>query len=427
MSLLDKLRRKPRVKTEYADMLNGFTPIFSQFGQNVYASDVVQQALQCIVSEMKKLNPLHVSINGSDVTTVKNDARNIQNVLQAPNELMTTSEFLEKIAWQLLFNYNSFIIPTFDVYYDEKNVEHRKYTGLYPVQPVQVDFIQDASNRMYVKLTFANNYNTTIPYDDIIHIRYRFSVNEFMGGNAQGQPDNDVLLQTLDLNHQLLQGVASAMKSSFAINGVVKYNTLMDDGKTEKALKELEQKLKSSESGFLPLDLKAEYTPIRHEIQLVDATTLKFIDEKILRHFGVPLNILTGDYTKDQYEAFYQKTLEPLIISFSQAFTRAIFSQRERSFGNQIKFYPKDLIFMSVTQTLEMVRLLGDSGSLYENEKRVAFGLKPLPELEGVRMMSLNYVNVEDAKRYQTGQNGIGKQAPVDKEGSTDDGGGENE
>ena len=400
MSWLDKLRRKPKVKTEFADMLNGFTPIFSQFGQDIYASDVVQQALQCIVSEMKKLNPQHVRVNGSDVTSV-NDS--LQTVLQAPNELMTTSDFIEKIVWQLLFNYNSFIIPTFDVWIDKNGVEQRRYTGLYPVQPTQVDFIQDAADRIYVKLTFANNYNTTIPYSDIIHVRYRFSVNEFMGGNVQGQPDNDVLLQTLDLNHQLLQGIASAMKSSFAINGVIKYNTMMDDGKTEKALKELESKLRSSESGFLPLDLKAEYIPIKHEIQLVDAETLKFIDEKILRNFGVPLPILTGDYTKDQYEAFYQKTLEPFIIAFSQAFTKTLFTPRERSFGNQVKFYPKDLIFMSVDQTLEMVRLLGDSGSLYENEKRVAFGLKPLPELEGIRMQSLNYVNVDIATQYQVG------------------------
>ena len=57
---------------------------------------------------------------------------------------------------------------------------------------------------------------------------------------------------------------------------------------------------------------------------------------------------------------------------------------------------------MSTDQTLEMVRLLGDSGSLYENEKRVAFGLQPLPELVGVRMQSLNYVSVDIAKQYQT-------------------------
>lgn len=415
MSWLDKLRRRLTAKTTYADMLNGFTPIFSQFGQDIYASDVVQQALNCIVSEMKKLNPQHVRRIGSDVTSVKSD---LQRVLQQPNELMTTSDFIEKIVWQLLFNYNSFIIPTFDVWYDENRVEHRRYTGLYPVQPTQVDFIQDAADRLYVKLTFANNYETTLAYSDIIHVRYRYSVNEFMGGNELGQPNNDVLLQTLDLNHQLLQGVASAMKSSFSVNAVVKYNTLMDDGKTEKALKELESKLKSSESGFLPLDLKSEYVPIKREIQLVDAQTLKFIDEKILRHWGVPLCILTGDYTKEQYEAFYQKTLEPLIIAFSQAFTKALFTQRERSFGNEVKFYPKTLIFMSTTQKLEMVRLLGDSGTLYENEKRVAFGLEPLPELEGVRMQSLNYVNVNDAKAYQTGQTGAENNTPTGTDGA---------
>ena len=56
---------------------------------------------------------------------------------------------------------------------------------------------------------------------------------------------------------------------------------------------------------------------------------------------------------------------------------------------------------MSTDQTLEMVRLLGDSGALYENEKRRSFGLQPLPELVGVRMQSLNYVNVDIAANYQ--------------------------
>lgn len=402
MGWLDKLRRKSTAKTKYADMLNGFTPIFSQFGDDIYASDVVQQAINCIVSEMKKLNPQHVRKNGSDVIPINSD---IQTVLMKPNELMTTSDFLEKIVWQLMFNYNSFIIPTYYTWTDEKTgIEKRHYTGLYPVQPTQVDFIQDASDTLYVKLTFANNYNTTIPYSEIIHIRHRFSVNEFMGGNLLGQPDNGALLKTLDLNNELLQGVSHAMKSSFAINGVVKFKSMIDGGKTEKALRELEEKLRNSESGFLPLDITSEFIPIQREIELVDDGTLKFIDEKILRHFGVPLAILTGDYTKEQYEAFYQKTLEPLIIAISQAFTRTLFTSRELSFGNEIKLYPKDLIFMSVDQTLEMIRLLGDSGSLYENEKRVAFGLRPLPELEGVRMQSLNYLNVEYAKDYQVGK-----------------------
>lgn len=428
MGWLDKLRRKPKVKTEYADMLNGFTPIFSQFGDDIYASDVVQQAINCIVSEMKKLTPQHVRASGCDVSPVNSD---IQSVLNAPNEIMTTSEFIEKIVWQLFFNYNSFIIPTYYVWTDKDGTEKRKYTGLYPIQPTQVDFIQDASDTLYVKFTFANNFETTLAYSDVIHIRYKFSVNEYMGGNEQGQPDNEALLKTLDLNYQLLHNLSKAMMSSCAINGVVKFKSMIDGGKTEAALKELEQKLKNSESGFLPLDITSEFIPITRDVQLVDEATLKFIDEKILRHFGVPLCILTGDYTKEQYEAFYQKTLEPLIIAMSQGFTRSLFTPRERSFGNKVQFYPKDLVFMSVDQTLEMVRLLGDSGSIYENEKRVAFGLRPLPELEGVRMQSLNYVNVEYAKQYQVnGSSGDDQnddeEEPIDdtepEDGENDDG-----
>ena len=388
---------------KYAEVMNGYAPIFTQFGTNIYASDVVQQAINCIVSEMKKLRPEHIREIGNDIVPVSNSG--IQAVLNNPNPLMTQSDFLEKVTWLLFLNYNAFIIPTYYEWKDERGVVRRKYDGLYPIQPTQVDFIEDAAGKLFVKLRFNNGQEFIIKYSDVIHLKYRYSVNQYMGGNEAGQPDNEALLTTLNINHQLLQGVASAMKSSFAINGVVKYNTMLDEGKTEAALKELESKLKKSESGFLPLDLKAEFIPIKKDLQLVDAGTLKFIDEKILRQFGVPLAILTGDYTKAQYEAFYQKTLEPLIISFSQAFSKVLLTEGEISHHNKIKFYPKDLIFMSVDQTLQMVTLLSNTGALYENEKRVAFGLRPLAELEGKRYMSLNWVDAEKANQYQVGTN----------------------
>lgn len=385
--LLDIFKKKSK-EHKYAQMLNGSIPVFAQFGTNIYASDVVQQAVNCIVLEMKKLNPQHIREIEHDITPVVSE---VQRVLQNPNELMTTSEFIEKIMWLTMLNYNCFVIPIY---------EKEKLTGLYPVKPLRVDFLQDVSGIFYIKMVFENGYETTIPYKNVIHIRYKYSVNEFMGGNESGQPDNDALLKTLELNNTLLQGVAKAMKFSFSVNAVVKYNTMMDSDKTEKNVKELESKLKKGESGILPMDIKGEYVPIKRDIKLVDDDTLKFIDSKILRQFGVSLPILTGDYTKDQYEAFYQKTLEPLIISISQAFTKALFGN-QKNYGNKIAFYSKELMFMSVSQKLEMVRVLGDSGSLYENEKRVAFGLRPLPELAGVRKQSLNYVDVEIANQYQ--------------------------
>ncbi len=402
IGLFDKLFHRAPKERKYATTLNGYAPIYSQFGTNVYASDVVQQALKCIADEVKKLNPTHVRYTGADSVPVEST---IQDVLNEPNPLMTQSEFLEKCTYLLLMNYNLFIIPVYRTWKDKKTgAEQRYYEALYPIQPTTVNFIEDASGRLFVQFIFANGYDTTILYENVIHWKYNFSVNQFMGGDWNGQPDNSALLKTLELNEQLLKGIAKAMNSSYAVNGVVKYNTLIDDGATMKALQELEAKLNNSESGFLPLDLKADFTPLKREVELVDDNTLKFIDEKILRTWGIPLDILRGDFTKEQYEAFYQKTLEPLIKSFSQALTKKLFTEREKAFGNRIELYPKELIFLSVSQTLEMLNTLSPTGALYENEKRAALGLRPLPELEGKRYMSLNWIEADKAAQYQTGE-----------------------
>lgn len=377
---------------KYAPSLSGFTPIFSQYGDNIYADVTVQQAINCIVGEMKKLQITHVKYNGSDPAPL-ND--NLQRVLDAPNPLMTQADFIEKTTWLLMLNYNAFIVPTFAIVNGQ-----RVYRALYPIKPTQVDFIEQ-DGTLYVKFSFVNGYNTVLKYSDIIHLRTHYSVNDYMGGNESGQPDNRALLETLAVNDSLIKGVARAMNASYAINGVVKYNTMIDDGKTEKALHDLEEKLKRSESGFLPLDLKADFTPIEHKSEIVGEDTLAFFDKKILRHFGVPENILSGSYTTEDYSAFYQKTIEPLVVAFSQAFTKALFNEYERRDGNKVEFYPEDLVFMTQDQVLKMVNLLSATGAMYENEKRRAFGLRPLPELEGKRFISLNWVNADMADEYQ--------------------------
>lgn len=428
MGLFDFINKYKQQKQhkKYAAMLNGYTPIFSQFGQDIYASDVVQQAISCIVFEMKKLNPQHVRMKNGDPMPVNGD---IQTLLEYPNDRMTQSDFIEKIFWQLFLNYNSFIVPTYDIAYDANGNKVKKCNGLWPIQPAQVDFLQDDKGELFVKFSFANTYETTLRYGDVIHIRYRFSVNEFLGGNEFGQPDNNALLKTLEINDTLLQGVGKAMKASFAVNGVIKYNTLIDDGTMDQNIKELEQRLRSSESGFLPMDIKGEFIPFENKAQLVDADTLKFVDEKILRQFGVSLPILTGDYTKEQYEAFYQKTLEPLVISVSQAFTKTLFTNREKSFGNRIKFYPHELIFMSTDQKLTLFDKLIDSASCYKNEFRTAFGMMPLPELVGQLAMSSNKTNAENNKTNpDEPANNEGENDPLpndDENNNPDDGGAE--
>lgn len=387
-------------------------PIYSQFGTDIYASDVVQQVIKCIVNEMKKLNPTHIRMNGNDPTPVNNST--IQAVLDNPNKLMTSTEFLEKTIWLLLLNYNVFIIPTYYTWTDEKTgAERRYYEALYPINPTQVDFIEDAANNLFVKFYFWDGKTTTLPYDDVIHIRYNYSVSDYMGGNRNGQPDHAALLKTLELNNNLLEGLARSLNASYAINGIVKYNSILDTDKTEKALKDFNEILAKSASGFIPIDLKSEVIPFERKIATVDKNTLEFIDSKILRHWGVSLPILSGKYDKSEYEAFYQSCLEPLVKTISQAFTKKMFTARERAFGNKVELYPKELIFMTVSQTLEMINTLAPTGGLYENEKRTALGLRPMPELEGKRYMSLNWIDAQNADQYQIGKVNVNV---VDKE-----------
>ena len=404
--LFDKLFQRPPKSRAFAPTMNGYAPIYTQYGTTIYFSDVVQQALKCIVDEIKKLNPTHVRYIGNDPTPIR--LSTIQKVLNEPNQLMTSVDFLERITWLLLMNYNAFVIPVYRVWIDESTGEERRYyEALYPIKPTQVDFIQDASGTLFVRFFFPNGYNTTLRYSDVIHIKTSYAINEYMGGNELGEPDHAPLLETLNLNRELLAGIARAMKSSYAVNGIIKYNTLLDDGAMDKALSDITQRLQNNESGFLPIDLKAEFIPLQRKAEIVNGDLVKFLDEKILRNWGISVAILSGDYTKEQYEAFYQKALEPIILSYSQAFTKTLFTAREKSFGNKIEFYPEQLIFMSVSQKIEMINLLSPTGALFENEKRTILGLMPLPELEGKRFMSLNWIDANDASQYQVGRENV--------------------
>lgn len=391
MGLFDFLNlSRQRKRYKYAQMLNGRVPMFSSFGENIYASDVVQQACFCIVQEVKKLTPMHVRKLGQDVTPV---AGRLQAVLNAPNDVMTTSDMLERIAWAYLVKYNAFVVPVWD--------SNNEIAALWPVIPDRVTFVEDAGGRLGVVMAFADGTETTVLYNDVIHIKHHYFANDYLGGDANGLPDNSAILQTLEMNDALMQGITKGVKSSYAVNGIVKYNTMLDDGTMKKNIEALTSRLQANESGFMGLDIKGDYMPITRDIKLVDKDTLEFIDSKILRHFGVSLPILTGDYTPEQLAAFYQKTIEPFVVALAQAFTKGIFSRAEIGHKNAVEFYPEELIFMSTAQKLEMVRLLGDSGALYENEKRRIFGMQPLPELTGKRVQSLNYVDTAHAQAYQ--------------------------
>jgi HK97 family phage portal protein len=382
-------------------MLDGTYPAFSQFGNNIYVSDVVQMCIDVIASEMSKLQPKHVYTNSEGIQQIPKSSIN-RLFKFAPNELMTTSEYLEKTTWLLFMNYNLFIYPTYEIYTDPRGNETKYYTGLYPLDPRQVDFLQDPTGKMFIKFYFNNGQNYTLSYSDVVHIRKKYSVNEVMGGGSDGQPDNAALLKVLRINDTVIQGIGKAIKSSLNVRGIIKINTMMDDEGQKAERASFEKKITSGETGIIPMDLKGDYIPIQIDPTVIDKDVLAFLQDKILNWYGVSWPILTGKYTDEEYQAFYEKTLEPLLIREGQAYSKGLFTVRELDVGNEITLYQKDMMYLSTSAKMSLLKTVGEQGLLTDDQKLAILGYPPLADgTGGRRTISLNYVDTNIATQYQ--------------------------
>ena len=394
MSIFDYFKKQKAAQTlHFAPTQTGRTPFYSDFGTNIYASDIVVQSIRCKANEFKKLRPRHIRTKDGQQTAVSDSS--IYRVLNRPNDIMTTADFLEKITILLELNKNVYIYP---VYYMTKGGE-KVYTGLYPLNPSQVSYMQDAGGRYYIQFVFGNGYTVNIPQNDVIHWRKDYGVNDFFGGGLNGGNDNAGLLAALDRYDKLCQSIAKATAVSCQVNGLVKMNTYLSNEKQENEQKEFQKKLINNESGVLFTDLKTDYTHIPHDVKLVDAETLRFFYDTILRANGTPLAILNGDYTKAQKEAYYEHAIEPDLIALGQAMTRVLFTDNEKNFGNEIVLYPRNIVFMSMSEKIEALRSGLPAGIFTKNEARELLGYPPV---QGGDVMPRGYNEIDDSTGTQT-------------------------
>lgn len=383
----------------YAKMMSGYTPVFSQFGQDIYASDIVQICISKTAKEISKLQPQHIRTDADGVQTTPKG--NINRLFKfKPNPLMTTRDFLEKVIWLLFLNYNCFIYPTYETVTDGSGRESRYYTGFYPLNPTQVDFLQDPSNTLYVRLRFSGGDQVTVPYSDIIHLRKGFSVNDIMGGGLNGQPDNAALLKVLQINHVVLQGLEKGIKTSMSVRGIIKISTMLDDNGQKAERSRFERLMEEGKSGIMPLDLKGDFIPVNLDPKLIDKDTAEFLQSKVLNWFDMPLPILTGDFTDEQYQAWYEIALEPLVIGLGQAFSSVLFTPREQDTGNEVVFYQRNMMYLSTKAKIELLKIAGEQGLMTDNQKLALIGYPPIVGGDR-RTQSLNYIDVTLINQYQ--------------------------
>lgn len=402
MGLFDLIKafQTNRKALHYAKVMNGLTPVFNNFGNDVYVSDIVSGAIRCIATEMSKLNPRHIRIDPR--TGIQEEVNDEINRLlkYGPNPYMTTSDFLHKVVYLREKYKNAYIYPAFTKK-DLGNGKYKRiYTGLYPLNPVGEEYLEDEHGNLWIKLKFGSGYEFTMPYSDIIHWRKDYTENDFKGGDMNGQPDNRAELKLLQADDTITQGIDKGVKASLGIRGIQKYNTLMDDGTQEKEREKFEAKLNSAQSGILLADLKTEFIPITIDPKVIDKDTVEFIITRVLANRGVSLPIYNGTFTEEEYQAFYEKTLEHMIISLGRVISKVLFTNRELELGNEIICYNQGLMFTNTANKIKAVDILSRVGVLTDNQILGIFGYPPF-EGGDVRNKSLNYINREIADEYQ--------------------------
>lgn len=398
MRLFDifKSKKTPKQTSQF----NLFTSNLTFTGANatrIEDSDLVEICIDRVATHISKLKPKHIKHASDGSVEVIDDEINFR-LTHYPNEFMTTPEFIYKVISLLLLNNNCFIYLSYD--------KDDKLTGLYPLNPTKVEIKQDLNESIFLEMEFGEGVSYTLPYETMIHLKRLYKKHELFGGDG-AISNHRQLLKSINTNENLITGLENALQSSFQIRGLLKMNAMLSEKDKQKQKELFDEGLKSNSaknsSSIIPIDLKSDYVPLSTDPKLVDMDTLNFVQSKILNYFGVSEAILNSEYDENEYNSFYENTLEPLTIFLSNAFTKALLNKKELLDGQQVMFYGERLNYASWTSKITAIEKLMGLGIFTINESRGVLGYPPIED-GNKRIQSLNFVNAKYADEYQIGK-----------------------
>jgi HK97 family phage portal protein len=366
-------------------MMNGFTPTFSAFSGESYDSDVVRSAIDAIARNGAKLKAKHIR-NGPN--GIENGKSNLERLLSVrPNQYMSAYDFYYKIITLLYTQNNAFVF----IDWDEAGTNVK---ALYPVPASTVEFLEPKSGTTpNVRFRFYGGQMVVLPYSQLVHLRRFFYRNDLFG-----ETSDKALTPILDLINTTDQGIANAVKSSAFLRGILKFTQMVkpEDMKAQRDMFVSDYLDIANNGGIAATDSKAEYIPLQNDPKMIDSKQMEQIKDKVYSYFGVNEKIIKSNYTEDEWNAFYESSIEPIAIQMSLEFTEKLFTSRERGFGNEIVFESNRLQYASLTTKLNLMQMV-DRGAMTPNEWREALNL---PAIEGgdkpVRRLDTAPVNETD-------------------------------
>lgn len=364
MNPLQKIfkRKEPQPQGITLEIQSGFTA----FSGTAYGNAAFRGAVDAIARHTAKLKS-HAA-----------DRKTEHLLTEAPNPYMTAYDLLYKTATAYYTTNNAFVLIQ----------RSRGVTAFYPLTPASVEFIGAQDGTLYAKMIFADGRQVLLPYADIIHLRRHYSTNELLGS------DNAPLFPLIDTAHTLTEATGAAVKNATNIRGVLKFTSLVNPAQVKAEKEQFVQDYFSvaNTGGIAATDQRFEFVPTTATAYSVPTEQTDAINRQICAYLGVSPKIVTGDYTEDEFAAFYESLIEPFAIQASLEFSRKC--------GIEITFTAERLEFSSAATRISLLRELLPFGVISINEARK---LLALPEVEdGDRhLQSLNYVTADKADAYQ--------------------------
>lgn len=355
--------------------LTAYQPHFTNWGGAIYESEIIRAAIDARARHISKLK----------IETIGTANPSLQSKLrQGPNQWQTWSQFLYRTSVILDVHNTAFIVPVFD--------DRMIITGMFSVLPTNVELIEH-NNELWLRYRFANGQVGAVEFRKCAILTKHQYKSDFFG------TDNHALSDTMKLIHVQNQGIEEAVKNSSTFRFMAQLNNF---SKAEDLAKERERFTRenlSSEAeagGFLLFP--KTYTDIRQidvKPYTVDSEQMEQIRENVFNYFGVNEDVLQNKAFGDAWSAFYEGAVEPFAIQFSEAVTKAMFSERERAQGSQIVATSNRLQYLSNKEKLDVSSQLLDRGIFSINDVREIWNLPPVADGDA-RIIRGEYYTTDD-------------------------------
>lgn len=345
--------------TEQFKLLTAYEPVFRNYNGSLYESELVRSAIE---AKARHISKLKVEMQGEAQQYLKSKMKH------APNEWQTWPQFLARCSTILDCTNNLFIVPVQD--------DYLQTIGFFPVLPSAVNLLEDKSGKLWLRYTFRNREKGIVEFDRCAYLNKHQYESDFYGDS------NRALDNTMDLIAIQDQGIKEAVKNSASYRFMAKVSnfTSPDDLANERT-RFTRENLSGENSGLLLFpNTYTEIKQITDSAYRVDTDQMKLIQTNVFDYFGVNEDIIQGKADSDALDAFFNSAIEPFAIALSEAMSRAIYTERERSFGNHVYVNANRLQYMSQTAKVTVAKELGDRGILTINEIRELFNYAPLPD-----------------------------------------------